>query len=109
MPLRYRLERISRDAPEIPPSLSLGAASQFDSVPTDTDRCHPEPVELLGLAPKARDGIERDLVGPPLRMTRAEKACIIPHFTKFTPVFRRGGDFCAFFSSFLTYFVSLNR
>ena len=54
MPLRYRLERISREAPEIPPSLSLGAASQFDSVPTDTDRCHPEPVELSGRALKAR-------------------------------------------------------
>ena len=109
MPLGYRLERISREAPEIPPSLSLGAASQFDSAPTDTERCHPEPVELLGARPKSARVTERDLVGPPLRMTRAEKACIIPRFTKFTPVFRRGGVFCAFFSSFFTYFVSLNR
>ena len=74
MPLGYRLERISRDAPEIPPSLSLGAASQFDSVPTDTDRCHPEPVELLGARPKSARVTERDLVGTSLRMTRAEKA-----------------------------------
>ena len=57
--------------PEIPLPLLLGAASQFDSVPTDTFRCHPEPVELLGLAPKARDKIERDLVGSALGMTRA--------------------------------------
>ena len=79
------------------------------TAPTDTDRCHPEPVELLGARPKSARVTERDLVGPPLRMTRAEKACIIPHFTKNNPVFRRGGVFCAFFSSFFTYFASLNR
>ena len=76
MPPRYRLERISREAPEIPPSLSLGAASQFDSVPTDTDRCHPEPVELLGARPKSARITERDLVGTPLRMTRAGESSV---------------------------------
>ena len=50
---------------------SLGAASQFDSAPTDTERCHPEPVELLGARPKSARFTERDLVGPSLRMTRA--------------------------------------
>ena len=38
--------------------------------PAGHRRCHPEPVELLGLAPKARGVAEWDLGGASLRMTR---------------------------------------